>query len=225
MYFLTLESSGKAASAAISEDARIISFAYLDIGLTHSETLMPLCDRVFAGASLRPADIGCFAATVGPGSFTGLRIGIAALKGMALAVDKPCVGVPVNDALARAAARMGGTAITVSDARAGRVFAAAYDVTGAPCRLCDDLACPIDELQALMPHGDGRYIFVGDAAALCYNAFNKQYQNCIALDRLPDAALAAKCAYDIFCHGGAVRSGELAPQYLQPSQAERNLKK
>lgn len=225
MLIFALESSGRAASAAISDGKKIISSAYIDRGLTHSETLMPLVDRVFAAAERSPADIDYFAATTGPGSFTGLRIGISIIKGMAFAAGKPTVGVSVNRVLAMAVAGYGGTAIAVSDARASRVFAAGFDVNSAPVRLNDDDTVPICELTRLMPEEKGRYIFVGDAALACYN-------NCVAArpgaryaEKLPSAENVALAAADLIEKGRAVPAAGLNPVYLQPSQAERNLKK
>lgn len=225
MYIFALDSSGKAASAAIISEGRVISYEYLDLGLTHSQTLMPLCDCVFTAAGLKPDDMGCFAATIGPGSFTGLRIGISIIKGMALALDKPCVGVPVNDALALSAEGFSGVAITVSDARAGRVFAAAYDMSLPwPRRLCEDTTLEIERLTELMPDKNASYIFVGDAASLCYNAHKENYSELRAITLSPNAFCAVRCAERMVKEGLAADCRELTPRYLQPSQAERNFK-
>ena len=225
MLIFSLESSGRAASAAINDGEKLISFAYLDRGLTHSETLMPLCDRVFAGAGLCPRDIDYFAATTGPGSFTGLRIGISIIKGMALAVDRPCVGVSVNTALATAASGFSGRAITVSDARAGRVFAASFLVDGDPVRLSDDDTLGVDQLEKLMPEEKGRDIFIGDAAQSCYNVWAGKRPGAIFVNRLPTAEHTAAAARILIEKGETVPCELLNPVYLQPSQAERNLKK
>ena len=226
MTIFAVESAGRAASAAVAAEGRVISYACLDRGLTHSETLMPLCDRVFAGAGLMPKDIDCFAVTTGPGSFTGLRIGISLIKGMALACGRPCVGAPVNDALSRRAAGFPGVAVTVTDARAGRVFAAAYDMTQDGRRLLEDEAVPVSELAGRLSGLGERYLLVGDATLLCYNSMKDQLPNLAALpDALPSAYDTALLAGRLAEQGAAIDCRALKPMYLQPSQAERNLKK
>lgn len=224
MYIFALDSSGRAASAAICRDGRIIASAFADMGLTHSQILMPLCHRVFEMAGLEPRDMDYFACSTGPGSFTGLRIGISAVKGMALAAGKPCVGVPVNEALAMSVSGFGGVAVTVSDARAERVFAASYDVKELPVPITPDEAIPISELSRIMPDKNGRYIFVGDGAELCYNALKEAFPNSTwGLLRLPSAHYCALCAVERVKREDTVDCSLLNPVYLQPSQAERAL--
>ena len=100
MIIFSLDSSSKSASAAVVRDGVILSESFANIGLTHSETLLELCDEALRRASVTPREVDFFAVTSGPGSFTGLRIGMGLIKGMAFATKKPCVGVPTFEALA-----------------------------------------------------------------------------------------------------------------------------
>ena len=101
MKILALETSARAVSAAVSENGRILTSGYQDTGLTHSRTLMPIVEHILKNADLKPADMDAIAVAVGPGSFTGIRIGVAAAKGLALALDKPAIGVSTLAAMAR----------------------------------------------------------------------------------------------------------------------------
>ena len=92
MKILALETSAKAVSAAVSEDGRILASGYQDTGLTHSRTLMPIVEHILKNTDLKLSDMDAIAVAVGPGSFTGIRIGVSAAKGLAFSVDKPAVG-------------------------------------------------------------------------------------------------------------------------------------
>ncbi len=225
MYIFALDSSGAACSAAILEDERPVASAYLDVGLTHSQTLLPLCERVFASAGLTPRDVDLFAATSGPGSFTGLRIGMATIKGFAFENNTPCAAVPTSLAMASACRDFAGCAVCVSDARAGRVYAAVWRCGATQALLKDDTAVPLAELPALLENITEPIIFVGDAALMCYNDL-KDKRPCrlaCAANRLPRAEYAAQAAMDMFRRGEYCECGLLTPRYLQLPQAERQL--
>ncbi|MEG2259910.1 MAG: tRNA (adenosine(37)-N6)-threonylcarbamoyltransferase complex dimerization subunit type 1 TsaB, partial [Oscillospiraceae bacterium] len=100
MIIFAVDSSSCAGSAAVYKDGTILAESFANVGLTHSETLMVLCDEVFRRSGIGPCDVDYFAVTSGPGSFTGLRIGMGTVKGMAFATRKPCVAVPTPEALA-----------------------------------------------------------------------------------------------------------------------------
>lgn len=104
MKILALETSAKAVSAAVSENGRILASGYQDTGLTHSRTLMPIVEHILKNTDLKLSDMDAIAVAVGPGSFTGIRIGVSAAKGLAFSVDKPAVGVSTLAAMARNAA-------------------------------------------------------------------------------------------------------------------------
>ena len=121
MTIFGLDSAGKTAGIAILRDSRLIYECYLATGHTHSETLLCLCKNAFDAAGLSPAEIDVFAAAAGPGSFTGLRIGLAAVKGLAFPHDTPCAAVSTLEALAYSAA-VEGTLLCALDARRGEVY-------------------------------------------------------------------------------------------------------
>ena len=226
MNILAVDTAGKTVGVALMQDDRLLYECYLDAGMTHSETLMPLIDGCLKLCGMGCKDIDLFGVNAGPGSFTGLRIGISLIKGMALACGRPCVGAPVNDALSRRAAGFPGVAVTVTDARAGRVFAAAYDMTQDGRRLLEDEAVPVSELAGRLSGLGERYLLVGDATLLCYNSMKDQLPNLAALpDALPSAYDTALLAGRLAEQGAAIDCRALKPMYLQPSQAERNLKK
>ena len=127
MIVLGLDSTGKTASAALVQDGVLIYENYLAAGLTHSERLLTLCDDALRAAGLQVKDVDLFAVTHGPGSFTGLRIGLAAVKGMAMPFHTPCVGVSTLEALAWGL-RVDGSALCALDARRGEVYYAAFSV-------------------------------------------------------------------------------------------------
>lgn len=226
MLLFSLECSAAAASAAIYRDEKLLGEEFLNVPQTHSVTLLPMAKSLLEHTGISPAQIDYYAVSRGPGSFTGLRIGISLIKGMALACGRPCVGAPVNDALSRRAAGFPGVAVTVTDARAGRVFAAAYDMTQDGRRLLEDEAVPVSELAGRLSGLGERYLLVGDAALLCYNSMKDQLPDLAALpDALPSAYDTALLAGRLAEQGAAIDFRALKPMYLQPSQAERNLKK
>ena len=130
MKILALETSARAVSAAVSENGRILTSGYQDTGLTHSRTLMPIVEHILKNADLKPADMDAIAVAVGPGSFTGIRIGVAAAKGLALALDKPAIGVSTLAAMARNVAFADGLVVCAMDARRSQVYNATFSAEG-----------------------------------------------------------------------------------------------
>ncbi len=224
MTVFAVDSSSKAASAAILRDGTLLAESYADVGLTHSETLMELCDEVFRRTGLTPADVDYFAVTSGPGSFTGLRIGMGVVKGLAFAAGKPCVAVPTLEAAAWNAVPTPRTVVAVCDARRARVYCAAFCCEREPERLFDDCVLTYDELAEKL--AGQATLFVGDAAHLCYNEL-KGRLDCAAPPApraLPRAGCAAYAAARLAGRGAAVEAAALVPSYIQIPQAERTLK-
>lgn len=127
MKILALETSAKAVSAAVTEDGRVLASGYQDTGLTHSRTLMPIVEHIMKNAEITMAEISAVAVAVGPGSFTGIRIGVSAAKGLAFAASIPAVGVSTLAAMARNAAFADGLVVCAMDARRNQIYNALLD--------------------------------------------------------------------------------------------------
>ena len=147
MKIFAVDTSAKSASVALVEDGVIKGEHFINTMLTHSETLMPMADSLFKSVRTEPKDIDCFAVNCGPGSFTGLRIGIAAVKGMAYALDKPCAAVSTLEAMAYSMPYSDGVVCAVMDARCQQVYNALFRMNnGVPERLTEDRAMSIEQL-------------------------------------------------------------------------------
>ena len=229
MITLAIDSSAVAASAALTEDGKILGEFFCNTGLTHSQTLMPMIRCLLQSTKTSLENVGLFAVSAGPGSFTGIRIGVASVKGLAFPFGTPCVGVSTLEALAWNLAHLSGTVCAVMDARCGQVYNAVFRVSGgAPERLTPDRAVAADELAAECANAPKPLFLVGDGAKLCYN--RRGFQAIGAL--LPPEALiyqravgVANAAAAAFANGAAVSPAALRPVYLRPAQAERALKK
>ena len=230
MKLLALDSSAISAGCAVMDDGQIIAESFVKVGLTHSETLLPMVANTLANAKLTDQDIDCFAVSAGPGSFTGIRIGVAAVKGMAFPRHTPCIGVSTLEAIAwNCVGFHHGIVCAAMDARCSQVYNALFCFEdGRLVRLCDDRAVSIDELTDELSYEDGSVLLAGDGAALCYESMHEQ---------LPDVSLApehiryqrgsgvAMAAMRIYKAQGAQSPEALVPTYLRLSQAERELKK
>ena len=149
MKILALETSAKAVSAAVVEDGFPLAAASQCTGLTHSRTLMPMVEGLLKNSDLTMADMDAVAVAAGPGSFTGIRIGIAAAKGLAWAAEKPCVGVSTLEAMAEGMAHVEGTIVCAMDARRSQVYNALFRAEGGKLhRLCPDRPISLEELAA-----------------------------------------------------------------------------
>lgn len=222
-----MDSSAVSAGCAVMEDGKIIAESFVKVGLTHSETLLPMVSNTLTNAKMSHEDIDCYAVSAGPGSFTGVRIGVAAIKGMAFTRNVPCIGVSTLEAIAWNGLGFDGVICAVMDARRNQVYNAMFVFdNGKPVRLCDDRAISIEELTNELTYEDSRIYLAGDGAELCYNAMR---------EKLPDIKLTpenlryqrgfgvAMAARRIYFAEGAKSPEELIPTYLRPSQAEREL--
>ena len=221
MNILAVDTAGKTLGVALLQDDRLKYECYLDGGMTHSETLMPLVDHCLKLCGLTCADIDLFGVNAGPGSFTGLRIGLAAVKGLALPRQIPCAGVSTMAALAYGLAGEG-TVIGAQDARRGQVYWGAFDLA-AHDRLTPDTAAPVTTLENFVQTCKKPLFFVGDGATLCYNT----YKNVPGVVCVPQpmqvlrgagVALAARAMWE---RGECVPPAALLPDYHRLSQAER----
>jgi tRNA threonylcarbamoyladenosine biosynthesis protein TsaB len=225
MKILALETSAKAVSAAVTEDGTVLAYGYQNTGLTHSRTLMPIVEGILANAGIRLEDCGAVAVAVGPGSFTGIRIGVAAAKGLAFAAEKPAVGVSTLEAMARTAVQADGLVVCAMDARRSQVYNALFRARdGALARLTPDRAIGLAELAAELENSPESKIIVGDGARLCYTYLLEKGISCRLAPPLQiqqNAVGVALAAEEAARRGETVSAQALLPVYLRPAQAER----
>ena len=225
MKILALETSAKAVSAAVTENGKVLCSGYQDTGLTHSRTLMPIVEHILKNTDLRMADMDVIAVSAGPGSFTGIRIGVSAAKGLAFAVDKPAVGVSTLAAMARNVAFADGLIVCAMDARRNQVYNALFEAKdGALTRLTEDRAIGLAELAEELKDDPRPKTVVGDGGRLCFDFLQNAGIPCrLAPPHLlmQNAASVALEAESLAAEGKTVSAQELEPVYLRPAQAER----
>lgn len=231
MKILAIECSATACSTAIAEDEKILASGFVNVKLTHSQTLMPMVENILKSAMLTINDIEGFAVSAGPGSFTGIRIGISAIKGLAAAKKLPVVAVSSLRCMAENYNDCDCVVCAVMDARCNQVYNALFEVNGGEItRLCEDRALMCEELaeniKNISQNGEKRVIIVGDGAELFYSfvknlinvdiaAPNRRYQNAVGV---------ALASIKDFENGMHQSPEELLPVYLRLPQAERELK-
>ncbi|MDR1409077.1 MAG: tRNA (adenosine(37)-N6)-threonylcarbamoyltransferase complex dimerization subunit type 1 TsaB [Oscillospiraceae bacterium] len=220
MTILALECAAKAAGAAVLHDGTCVSECFAASGRTHSETLIPLTQAALSAAGITCEEVDAFAITAGPGSFTGVRIGIAAVKGMALPLDKPCAAVSSLEAAAYNMLGRDCLVLPIMDARCQQVYAALFRVRGARLeRLMPDSAIKINDLTEKLRDYNEPLVCVGDGSELMTGLLDNITMAPEHL-RLPRAFGTALCAYHT---QQFVTVGELLPVYLRIPQAERIL--
>lgn len=216
---LSLDSSAVTASVALTDGDRVIKSEFVNSGLTHSETLLPMVKRVMGNNEFSSLD--AVAITAGPGSFTGVRIGVATVKGIAFAGNIPCYGVSTLEAIAYNFVDENCIVCAVMDARRLQFYNAIFKVeNGTVSRLTPDRAISIDDLREELKQYDS-VIIAGDGATLCSQ--NIALDNCkiAADDKIYQNALSvAKCVKN----KKPIAPSALMPVYLRQSQAERELK-
>lgn len=225
MRILALETSAKACSAAVTEDGEVIGSSFLCTGLTHSRVLMPMVQSMLETAGLKVDDCDAVAVAVGPGSFTGIRIGIAAAKGLAFAANKPAVGISTLEAMATGVSCMDGLIVCAMDARRAQVYNAVFSARdGVLTRLTPDRPIALDDLREELKKDEKRKIIVGDGAHLCYTNFLKNQIPCVMAPshlRMQSAVSVALAAEAAMREGHSVSAQDLAPVYLRPVQIGR----
>lgn len=225
MRILAFETSAKAASVALLEEDKLLGEAYLNCGQTHSRTLMKLAEDLLERCELQVSDIDAVACAAGPGSFTGVRIGVAAAKGFAWGAELPCVGVSTLEAMAYQAAEFDGLICCAMDARREQVYHALFSCEGGkPVRMYEDCAISLAELSDRLKNEEKPKIMVGDGAQLCYNTIGSSVSGCklapehLRMQRASGVALAAR---ELLLTGASFDGVSLVPNYLRLSQAER----
>ena len=221
MRILAVDTSAVCASVAVTENGKILSEASANTGLTHSRTLMPMIDSVLKNAEIDLESIDTLACSVGPGSFTGIRIGVATIKGLCDALGKKCIPVSTLQGLAYNLMGHSCTAVSVMDARCNQVYCAIFSVDDEKItRLTEDMAIKIDELGEKLKEYDN-IIFVGDGAKICHTQLGYSMASAGSVyQRGSSVAFAAADKGEDSAVDGAV----LMPTYLRLPQAERELK-
>ncbi len=232
MIIFAMDTSAAAASCALLEDDRPIAQFYTDAHLTHSQTIMPMVESLFSCSQLATSDVDLFAVSVGPGSFTGLRIGVAAVKGMAQVLDKPCAPVSALEGLAFNLSDRTGILCPALDARCGQVYTAWFDSDHGMKRLHEDCALMTEDLcrqlAALPP--ELPITLLGDGAHLVLSRMEELYPQRRLL--LPGKHLLLQHAHGVglaALHGiqngtlQTVSPQQLVPVYLKIPQAQREL--
>ncbi len=225
MNILAFDSTAKVASVALSKDARPVALYQTDSGRTQSEVLLPMAEHLLATCRVTVDDVDLFAVTVGPGSFTGVRIGVSTVKGLAFAKNKPCVAVSTLHALAQNLHGLRGILCPVMDARRAQVYNALFFSDGEVItRLCDDRALSIRELLAELAEKKEPIYFVGDGYELVMRAAKEAgLAVCETPPLLRDenAYACAAVAYEMYQRGEYVTDAALTATYLRLPQAER----
>ena len=225
MRILAFETSAKAASCALMEDGILLAESYQNTGLTHSQTLMVMVEDMLKQCGRVPADITAVAVAAGPGSFTGVRIGVAAAKGFAWGRELPLYGVSTLEAMAETLGVYSGIVCPVMDARRAQVYNALFRANcGKLTRICDDRAISLQELGENLQNFQEPVFLVGDGAVLCYNTLLEEVRNLVLPPehhRHQRASGVALAASRMVQSGLAPSGGEVTPNYLRVSQAER----
>ena len=223
MNIVAIDTSGPTASCAVMRDGEIIHSVFLNQGLTHSETIMPTLDEAMTSAQIDCSQVDAFVAVAGPGSFTGVRIGVCAVKGLAHAHNTPCASVDALEALAMNVIGFDGIACPILDARRGQVYCAAFDVRGElPVRVLPDQALELNAYLAQLPE-DRRLIFVGDGLRVHADAITNVLGDraVIAAANLRNLRADAACVLAMAHQDQWMEARKLVPIYLRAPQAER----
>lgn len=227
-----MESSATASSVSYVKDEKILGQYYINAGLTHSTTLMPMVQGMLENAKLSLDNVDYYAVSVGPGSFTGLRIGISAIKGIALAKNKPCVAVSTLEAMAYNYVYTDTLVCAVIDARCNRFFNAIFKCSadGTVERLCEDRALSYEEIAQELTsiYSNEKIVLVGDGAIMAQKLMGDLVPNLtIAPPHLmyQQSNGVAMVAQNMIEQGKVVTSQQLLPSYLSLPQAQKELQK
>ena len=225
MLILAFETSAKSCSAAIHDGQKLLAESYQNSGLTHSQTLMVMAEDLLKVCGKSAADVTHLAAAAGPGSFTGIRIGVSAAKGFAWGAEKPVYGVSTLESMALGLGVWSGYICCCMDARRNQVYNAIFLVeNGSLTRISEDRAIALSDLKTELQHLDGPIYLVGDGAALAHKTLSQDIPELILPpehrmhQRAGGVALAALAAMD---RGENADGAALQPNYLRLSQAER----
>ena len=225
MLILAFETTAKSCSAAIHDSQKLLAESYQNSGLTHSQTLMVMAEDLLTVCGKTAADVTHLAVAAGPGSFTGVRIGVSAAKGFAWGAELPVYGVSTLESMALGLGVWSGHICCCMDARRNQVYNAIFLAeNGKLTRISDDRAIALADLKSELEHIDGPIYLVGDGAALAHKALAPELEELILPpehrqhQRASGVALAALQAME---RGESADGAALQPNYLRLSQAER----
>lgn len=227
MKLLAIDSTAGPASAAIYEDGKILGEFFINTKLTHSVTLMTMCEALLKNTMTDIKEIDAFAVSAGPGSFTGVRIGVAAIKGMAQALSKPCVSVSALEAMAQNLKGTDCAICAVMDARCGQFYNALFESkNGKITRFTVDRALSSEDLAEELEQFSGRVILTGDGSDVAFSLMSDRLpqletaQEQLKYQRASGVCFVAAHKYE---QGQTVSASELMPVYLRLPQAQREL--
>ena len=226
MITLAFDSTAKIASVAVLDGDRVLGECTIDNGLTQSELLLPMAENLLKTLGLGFADISLYAAAVGPGSFTGVRIGVSLIKGLAFGKDAPCAPVSTLDALAKNLESLDGILVPCMDARRSQVYNAIFDSDGSEMKkITPDRAISLAELAEELKRYKGRKIYLsGDGYEVARRALTEYGVELSPTPKLligASAASVGRIATEMHARGECVSERELSPTYLRLPQAER----
>lgn len=225
MLTIAFESSAKAASVALVRDGRLVAQYFQDSGLTHSKTLMKMAEDMLRNCGTCISGLSNIAVSHGPGSFTGIRIGLSAAKGFSWGAELPVRCVSTLRAAVSVFDNEGVILCPAMDARRSEVYNALFEIrNGVVTRLCDDRAIPANVLAQEAKTASLPFMLMGDGAELCY----EEFKNAGVYARLAPAATRLQCAFGVALAAAGVPdspAGDVLPNYLRVSQAERMLGK
>lgn len=229
MKILAIDTSATAASVALAEENKIIGEFFINTKLTHSQTLIPMIDELMKNTNTDINQIDAVAVNVGPGSFTGVRIGVAAAKGIAFPKNIPCISVSTLYSMAFNLADVDCIVCAVMDARCSQVYNALFRCKdGKTERLTEDRALSLNDLTEELKKYSERVILVGDGSALCSDYMSDKLNNvelASVNQRMQRAASTVCAAFLLYEQGITTTPDRLMPTYLRLPQAQRELNK
>ena len=229
MIIMAIDTSAKAGSFCLAQEDKIIGTYFVNTAFTHSQTLMPMAEQLCKNTGVSFEEIEAVAVNAGPGSFTGVRIGVAAAKGLAFERDLPCVSVSTLESMAYNLLGCDGVVCAVMDARCSQVYNAMFRVKGNNIeRLCDDRAISLTDLQLDLKKYDEPVTLVGDGAEISFGFLEKSLSDVrlAPMNMITQTASSVACAaFEHIKSGDTISPAELMPVYLRLPQAQRELNK
>ncbi len=229
MKILAVDTSATAASVAVAEENKLIGEFSINTALTHSQTLIPMMNELLKNIGLSVNDIDAVAVNAGPGSFTGVRIGVAAVKGIAFPNNLPCVSISTLESMAYNMLGNDCIVCSVMDARCSQVYNALFRVNGCTVvRMTDDRALSLTDLKLKLMNINEKVVLVGDGAVLCSDFLDSELENVTLSpfnNRIQTASSVAYAAFEKINKGETLTADEIMPVYLRLPQAQRELNK